>query len=61
MDGDLIEALKAGWIAAAGLDVYEGESTINPEYIGLKNTFLLPHIGSATIDSRTIDGHGRTG
>ena len=55
-DEDLIEALKTGRIAAAGLDVYEGEPKLNPAYIGLKNTFLLPHIGSATIESRTNMG-----
>jgi lactate dehydrogenase-like 2-hydroxyacid dehydrogenase len=55
-DEDLIEALKTGWLAAAGLDVYEGEPKLNPGYIGLKNAFLLPHIGSATIESRTNMG-----
>lgn len=55
-DEDLIEALKVGRLAAAGLDVYEGEPKLNPGYIGLKNTFLLPHIGSATIESRTNMG-----
>jgi lactate dehydrogenase-like 2-hydroxyacid dehydrogenase len=55
-DEDLIEALKIGRITAAGLDVYEGEPKLNPGYIGLKNTFLLPHIGSATIESRTNMG-----
>ena len=55
-DEDLIEALKIGRLAAAGLDVYEGEPELNPGYIGLKNTFLLPHIGSATIESRTNMG-----
>jgi lactate dehydrogenase-like 2-hydroxyacid dehydrogenase len=55
-DEDLIEALKTGRVAAAGLDVYEGEPKLNPGYIGLKNTFLLPHIGSATIESRTNMG-----
>jgi lactate dehydrogenase-like 2-hydroxyacid dehydrogenase len=55
-DDDLIEALKIGRLAAAGLDVYEGEPKLNPGYIGLKNTFLLPHIGSATIESRTNMG-----
>lgn len=55
-DEDLIEALKVGRVAAAGLDVYEGEPKVNPGYIGLKNTFLLPHIGSATIESRTNMG-----
>ena len=37
-------------MAAAGLDVFEGEPKLNPEYVSLKNTFLLPHIGSATIE-----------
>ena len=55
-DEDLIEALKIGRLAAAGLDVYEGEPRLNAGYIGLKNTFLLPHIGSATIESRTNMG-----
>jgi lactate dehydrogenase-like 2-hydroxyacid dehydrogenase len=56
VDEDLIAALKSGHIAAAGLDVYEGEPKPHPGYIGLKNTFLLPHIGSATIESRTNMG-----
>jgi lactate dehydrogenase-like 2-hydroxyacid dehydrogenase len=55
-DDDLIEALKSGRIAAAGLDVYEGEPKLNPGYVELKNTFLLPHIGTATIESRTNMG-----
>jgi lactate dehydrogenase-like 2-hydroxyacid dehydrogenase len=55
-DTDLIAALKTGRIAAAGLDVFEGEPKLNPEYISLKNTFLLPHIGSATIETRTAMG-----
>jgi lactate dehydrogenase-like 2-hydroxyacid dehydrogenase len=56
VDEDLIAALKSGRIAAAGLDVFEGEPRLNPEYISLKNTFLLPHIGSATIETRTAMG-----
>lgn len=56
VDEDLIDALKSGHIAAAGLDVYEGEPKPNPGYIGLKNTFLLPHIGTATVESRTNMG-----
>jgi lactate dehydrogenase-like 2-hydroxyacid dehydrogenase len=56
VDEDLIAALKRGHIAAAGLDVYEGEPKLNPGYVDLKNTFLLPHIGTATIESRTNMG-----
>src|ERR1700744_2982136 len=55
-DDDLIEALKSGRVAAAGLDVYEGEPKLHPGYVELKNTFLLPHIGTATIESRTNMG-----
>jgi lactate dehydrogenase-like 2-hydroxyacid dehydrogenase len=55
-DDELIAALKSGRIAAAGLDVFEGEPKLNPEYVSLKNTFLLPHIGSATIETRTAMG-----
>src|ERR1700677_881516 len=56
VDDDLIAALKSGQVAAAGLDVFEGEPQLNPEYLLLKNTFLLPHIGSATIETRTAMG-----
>jgi lactate dehydrogenase-like 2-hydroxyacid dehydrogenase len=56
VDDDLIAALKSGRLAAAGLDVFEGEPKLNPSYAELKNVFLLPHIGSATIDSRTNMG-----
>jgi len=56
VDDDLIAALKSGRVAAAGLDVFEGEPKLNPEYVSLENTFLLPHIGSATIETRTAMG-----
>jgi lactate dehydrogenase-like 2-hydroxyacid dehydrogenase len=56
LDDDLIAALKSGGVAAAGLDVFEGEPKLNPGYLGLRNTFLLPHIGSATVESRTLMG-----
>jgi lactate dehydrogenase-like 2-hydroxyacid dehydrogenase len=55
-DDDLIAALKTGRIAAAGLDVFEGEPSIHPEYFGLANAFLLPHVGSATVETRTAMG-----
>ena len=56
VDKDLIAALKSGQIAAAGLDTFDGEPRLNPGYLLLKNTFLLPHIGSATIEARTAMG-----
>ncbi len=51
-DDSLIRALRSGRIAAAGLDVYNGEPHINPEYRTLPNVFLLPHLGTATIETR---------
>jgi lactate dehydrogenase-like 2-hydroxyacid dehydrogenase len=48
----LIAALKSGHLAAAGLDVFENEPNINANYRPLPNTFLLPHLGSATIETR---------
>jgi lactate dehydrogenase-like 2-hydroxyacid dehydrogenase len=56
VDDDLIAALKSGRVAAAGLDVFEGEPKLNPGYVGLKNTFLTSHIGTATVESRTLMG-----
>ncbi|MHA1599890.1 MAG: 2-hydroxyacid dehydrogenase [Alphaproteobacteria bacterium] len=55
-DEDLIAALKSGKLAAAGLDVFNNEPEIHPEYRKLKNTFLLPHIGSATAETRDAMG-----
>jgi len=55
-DEALIAALTSGHIAAAGLDVFEGEPNVNPGYLALKNTFLLPHFGSATVETRTQMG-----
>ena len=56
-DEALVEALKSGKIAAAGLDVFNGEpDAIHPEYRLLDNTFLLPHIGSATEETRDAMG-----
>lgn len=56
VDEDLIAALRSGKIAAAGLDVYNGEPNIHPDYRTLPNTFLLPHLGSATVETRTQMG-----
>ncbi|MDX1739360.1 MAG: NAD(P)-dependent oxidoreductase, partial [Alphaproteobacteria bacterium] len=49
--------LKSGQLAAAGLDVFEGEPNLNPDYLKLGNVFLLPHIGSATTETRDAMGH----
>lgn len=49
----LAEALTSGRIAGAGLDVYEREPEIEPALFDLENVILLPHIGSATRDTRT--------
>jgi len=48
----LVKALKSGKIAGAGLDVYENEPVVEKELIELPNTLLLPHIGSATGETR---------
>ena len=56
-DEALVEALQTGVIAAAGLDVYNGEpDAIHPGYRELDNIFLLPHIGSATVETRDAMG-----
>jgi len=55
-DDALIAGLKAGKPAAAGLDVYNNEPAIDPRYKELPNTFLLPHIGSATAETRDAMG-----
>jgi lactate dehydrogenase-like 2-hydroxyacid dehydrogenase len=52
----LIEALRSGTIAGAGLDVYEEEPEIPAELIELDNAVLLPHLGSATLETRTAMG-----
>jgi len=52
----LIAALRSGKLAAAGLDVYKNDPDINPEFRELENTFLLPHIGSATRETRDAMG-----
>jgi lactate dehydrogenase-like 2-hydroxyacid dehydrogenase len=52
----LSEALKMRRIAAAGLDVYDGEPNILPALMELENAVLLPHLGSATLETRTAMG-----
>jgi glyoxylate/hydroxypyruvate/2-ketogluconate reductase len=51
-DNALIMALRDGVIFAAGLDVYEGEPALNPEFLELENVVLSPHIGSASEPTR---------
>ncbi|HEX3176348.1 MAG TPA: D-glycerate dehydrogenase [Methylomirabilota bacterium] len=48
----LVRALVEGWIAGAGLDVFEDEPKIHPGLLPLKNTVLAPHIASASLDTR---------
>ncbi|MGH3914431.1 MAG: 2-hydroxyacid dehydrogenase [Pseudonocardiaceae bacterium] len=52
----LIAALRSGTIAGAALDVYEGEPDIPPGLLDLDNAVLLPHLGSATLETRTAMG-----
>ena len=52
----LVDALRAGAIAGAGLDVYEGEPRVHPELLGMANVVLLPHLGSATRETRRAMG-----
>ncbi|MEO0992627.1 MAG: D-glycerate dehydrogenase [Pseudomonadota bacterium] len=52
----LVEALKSGAIAGAGLDVFEREPTITEALKGMANVCLLPHLGSATIETREAMG-----
>lgn len=56
-DAALIVALKSGRVAAAGLDVYAGEPDLDPGYRDLDNAFLLPHLGSATVETRVDMGN----
>lgn len=49
----LADALESNSIFAAGLDVYDGEPTVNPRILAAPRTVLLPHIGSSTTETRT--------
>jgi lactate dehydrogenase-like 2-hydroxyacid dehydrogenase len=52
----LAEALRAGTIAGAGLDVFEREPDVHPALLELENVVLIPHLGSATVETRTAMG-----
>jgi lactate dehydrogenase-like 2-hydroxyacid dehydrogenase len=52
----LIDALKSGTLRAAGIDVYNNEPNIDKRFVALPNTFLMPHIGSATAETRDAMG-----
>lgn len=52
----LAESLRSGVIAAAGLDVYEREPAVTAALTGLPNAVLLPHLGSATLETREAMG-----
>jgi len=56
-DDALIAALRSGRLAAAGLDVFNNEPHLHQGYVALENAVLLPHIGSATIETRDAMGH----
>ncbi len=53
----LIKALKEDWIAGAGLDVFEGEPNIDKGFLDMENVSLLPHLGSATEETRIAMGN----
>jgi len=52
----LVDALDRGALAAAGLDVFEGEPAVNPRLLGCSKVVLAPHIGSATTTARRAMG-----
>ncbi|OIQ97874.1 glycerate dehydrogenase [mine drainage metagenome] len=56
VDADLADALDSGHVAAAGLDVFDGEPALYPRYYTLPTLFMLPHIGSATLETRNAMG-----
>jgi gluconate 2-dehydrogenase len=51
-DAALAKALRNGQIAAAGLDVFEGEPSVHPDLLTVPNVVLTPHIASATVGTR---------
>jgi len=58
IDNDaLIDALKNGIIAGAGIDVFEGEPNLDERFIDIENAVLLPHLGSASLETRVAMGN----
>ena len=55
-EGAMLDALEAGRIRGAALDVFRGEPAIDPRFLGLDNVLALPHIGSATVETRRAMG-----
>src|ERR1019366_7519271 len=56
VDDALVAALRSGQLAGAGLDVYRGEPHVDPRYLEMENVVLLPHLGSATQETREAMG-----
>ncbi|MGZ8572038.1 MAG: NAD(P)-dependent oxidoreductase, partial [Actinomycetota bacterium] len=55
-EGALADALARGDIFAAGLDVFENEPEVNERLLDLENVVVIPHLGSATVDTRDAMG-----
>jgi glyoxylate reductase len=55
-EGALVEALRAGELFAAGLDVFENEPEVHPGLLELDNAAVIPHLGSATVETRDAMG-----
>ena len=52
----LADALESGEIFAAGLDVFENEPHVNERLLAMENVVVIPHLGSATVDTRNAMG-----
>ena len=52
----LADALASGEIFAAGFDVFENEPDVNPRLLEMENVVVIPHLGSATVDTRNAMG-----
>jgi glyoxylate reductase len=55
-EGALVEALRGGQIAGAGLDVFEREPEVHPGLLELENAVIVPHIASASLETRNAMG-----